>query len=206
MPRASARARCSRCSTCAGPSRDPRLAARLARGLVRAAGRLSGDRAVRERRRRRSSSDAIRDVRALSFAVEVPPGLVGPAASAARLLCQQRAHLSDQRRARLRHADARARRRRRLAQAPHALLVAAARRHRRDSAGSAVLGALQTQQPVRAYQQTSVLEHGAVPPRSPTKRSSTRRSRRPRTRCSRWRRAGTACGTSSHATCATTRR
>jgi hypothetical protein len=58
--------------------RDTRLAARLARGLFAQPGTYPAT--VRfANASGRVRSDAVRDVRALSFAVEVPPGLVGPA-------------------------------------------------------------------------------------------------------------------------------
>src|SRR5215207_3390630 len=57
--------------------RDTRLAARLARGLFAQPGTYPAT--VRfANASGRVRSDAIRDVRALSFAVEVPPGIVGP--------------------------------------------------------------------------------------------------------------------------------
>ena len=129
--------------------RDPRLAARLARGLFAQPGAYPAT--VRfANASGQVRSDAVRDVRALSFAVEVAPGLVGPAvtrldfsANSAPIFPINDAHAFATL-MRVLSADGAWRKLRTVWSLPLGDIGAIGR--------IGVLGALQTKQPVRAYQ------------------------------------------------------
>ena len=183
--------------------RDPRLAARLARGLFAQPGTYPAT--VRfANASGQVRSDAIRDVRALSFAVEVPPGLVSPtvtrldfSANSAPIFPINDAHAFATLMRVLSAGGA-------LAQAPHAVVAAAAgparawqdrlpRRAADEAAGAGLPGA-------------PLLEHGAVPPWRGRSDQVLGHPVTRQPRAAAGARARTACATSSHATCATTRR
>ena len=129
--------------------RDTRLAARLARGLFAQPGTYPAT--VRfANASGRVRSDAVRDVRALSFAVEVPPGLVGPtttrldfSANSAPIFPINDAHAFATLMRVLSAGGALASLR---------TLWSLPLRDLLEIGRIGVLGALQTQQPVRAYQ------------------------------------------------------
>ena len=143
--------------------RDPRLAARLARGLFAQPGTYAAT--VRfANASGQVRSDAIRDVRALSFSVEVPPGLVSPtitrldfSANSAPIFPINDTHAFATL-MRVLSAGGTLAKLRTLWSLPLKDLLALGR--------IGLLGALQTKQPVRAYQElrywsTVPFRHGA---------------------------------------------